>query len=659
MMSFKFKLVILFILIAMVPLVVSSTILSQRSNHGFEQMIEENTEQSISVANYYFEQKANEALDLAQRYAANEAFLSAFKRGERASLDAQIAPIYEILNENQGVTVFEFGDKNGTVFTRGHHPGKFGDDKSSNSSIQTALSGDTVKGFEFGSSGLAVRAFVPLQADGEILGTFQIGFNFNDQLLRDIQQAISGDVSLYERDILVKTSNESEKQRLNKQLANPAIFESVAQGDTVKINEEEQHAYHIFYPLYDPAGEVVEGMIELTYDTSQINQLQTNTKMTVLTILLVTLLVALIIAFTFARTISKPINLLRDFFVNIAENGDLTKQIQIERRDEIGQLVRASNTFIQHVHSIVSSVLTNANKVAEVSLQFMHSAETTEKSTDQIATIINEVAHGTTKQSSHTTEILEMMQKNVTQVERGKEKVCNTTTNAKSSTTTAYAGEEAIQEAIKQLATVKETVSSVSSSIHSLGKRSEEIGNIITVITSLAEQTNLLALNAAIEAARAGEHGKGFAVVAEEVRKLAEQSNQSAQQITGLVHAIQAETAETVHIMEDNLEAVESQANLIHKGEHSLKEIVHQVEETERAAKEIEEVFTLIQQNSNYVFEAIEGISSISQQSAASSQEVAAAAEEQTATVQEVTASSHHLAETAERLKQEVSKFNV
>ncbi len=129
-------------------------------------------------------------------------------------------------------------------------------------------------------------------------------------------------------------------------------------------------------------------------------------------------------------------------------------------------------------------------------------------------------------------------------------------------------------------------------SIQKLGKRSEEIGGIITVISDIAEQTNLLALNAAIEAARAGEQGKGFAVVASEVRKLAEQSKQASGQITGLINDIQAETSVTVRTMESNLLAVNEQVMIINKGGEALEEIVDKVIETETGVEHMKNSFS-------------------------------------------------------------------
>ncbi len=232
-----------------------------------------------------------------------------------------------------------------------------------------------------------------------------------------------------------------------------------------------------------------------------------------------------------------------------------------------------------------------------------------------------------------------------------------TLTSAIESSKIARKGEEAINEAIKHLSAVTQTVSYATDSIQKLGKRSEEIGGIITVITGIAEQTNLLALNAAIEAARAGDQGKGFAVVASEVRQLAEQSSLASGQITNLINDIQAETSVTVRTMESNLLAVEEQVTIINKGGTALKEIVEKVVETEKGVEQMKSAFSHVNDNSLGVQQAIHDISRIIEDAAAATEEIAATSEEQYATVAEITQNSDELATIADKLQNEVNKF--
>ncbi|MFJ5790309.1 methyl-accepting chemotaxis protein [Lysinibacillus sp. NPDC097162] len=357
------------------------------------------------------------------------------------------------------------------------------------------------------------------------------------------------------------------------------------------------------------------------------------------------------------RQIIGPINQLS---LNAKELANLNLNVKIlnpKGKDEIANLAQAFNSMKQRLTETMTIVSNSANQIARSSQTLAESSHQTSEASNQIALTMNDISNGTTIQSDQAERIVMMMKTTIEEVTNSLEKAEATLNRAIQSTYIARKGEDAISEAIKHLNTVTHTVSYATDSIQKLGKRSEEIGGIITVITGIAEQTNLLALNAAIEAARAGDQGKGFAVVASEVRQLAEQSSLASGQITDLIKNIQAETAVTVRTMESNLLAVEEQVNIISKGGHALQEIVEHVVETEQGVKQMKSAFTHVNDNSLGVQQAIHDISRILEDSAAASEEMAATSEEQHATVAEISHKSEELAEISTKLQNEVNKF--
>ena len=483
----------------------------------------------------------------------------------------------------------------------------------------------------------------------------------NYDVIDEVGELTDGNAfSIFQLDTRISTNIVENGERAINTKVSDAVEEVVLQkkerflGSADVLGEPHQAAYN---PILNRDGEVIGIWATALPIAPYIDMANSAARNNIFISSIISLLIVVCITVFMNRQVVKPINILK---ANAKELADLNLNASIlnpKGKDEIADLAKSFNEMRNRLKDTIGTVAGSANKIASSSHQVSESSHQTSEAANQVALTMNDIAIGTTTQAEQSEHIVMMMQQTIDEVANSLERAEETLLNAIASTEIAKKGEEAINEAIKHLGAVTQTVSYATDSIQKLGKRSEEIGGIITVISDIAEQTNLLALNAAIEAARAGEQGKGFAVVASEVRKLAEQSKQASGQITGLINDIQAETSVTVRTMESNLLAVNEQVMIINKGGEALEEIVDKVIETEIGVEHMKNSFSNVYENSQNVQHAIQEISSIIEESAAATEEVAATSEEQYATVAEITASADELANISDKLRDEVSKF--
>lgn len=374
---------------------------------------------------------------------------------------------------------------------------------------------------------------------------------------------------------------------------------------------------------------------------------------------ILSVLAGLAIAWYLGVIISKPVFEILDRAKKIAV-GDLTgHKIIVKNRDEFGELADAFNQMASNLRQLILQVSSNADQVAAASEELTASAEQNTNAIEQIASTIQEVASGAENQVHGIQEgsaAMEEISIGIGQIAMNTYQVSQ---SAMQTSEGAAEGNQAVQTAVKQMNSINDTVEGLAKVIASLGERSKEIGQIVEVITDIAGQTNLLALNAAIEAARAGEHGRGFAVVADEVRKLAEQSAKSAQQISGLISMIQAETEKAIHSMGQATKEVSQGINVVNTAGNSFEQIHRSVNEV---SAQIQEVSAAVEQMSAGVVQVDQSFkmaAAVAEESAAGSQSASAATEEQLASMEEITASASSLARMMDELQEVIRRFKV
>jgi methyl-accepting chemotaxis protein len=371
------------------------------------------------------------------------------------------------------------------------------------------------------------------------------------------------------------------------------------------------------------------------------------------------LIIAVIAIIVFAKQFVKPILLIRDECLLLAQ-GDLREsETKVFSEDEIGQLAKGFRDMRANLRDLITKVHSQSEQLAASSEELTASADQSAQAATQVAISITDVATGAEEQLSVANEasaVVEQMSASIQQVAATTNDVAEQSTQAASK---ASEGNRSVNKAVTQMIQIEETVNTSAKAVAELGERSKEIGQIVATISGIAGQTNLLALNAAIEAARAGEQGRGFAVVAEEVRKLAEQSQEATKQIASLISEIQGGTDKAVLAMDDGTREVKLGAEVVNAAGLAFQEIVVLVNQVSEQVKGVSLAIDQMAVGSQQIVGSVNRIDNLSKKTTAEAQMVSAATEEQSASMEEIASSSQSLANLAMDLQEAVSKFRV
>lgn len=375
-------------------------------------------------------------------------------------------------------------------------------------------------------------------------------------------------------------------------------------------------------------------------------------------ITIIAVIIGAIIMFFVAAKLTNPIIHLVGAASKMAD-GDLTQSVSVSSNDEVGQLSKAFNEMGSKLKDLIQQVQKNAEQVAASSEELTASAEQSAQAVTQVAGAINDVANGAEEQLKaveETSAVVAQMSAGIQQIAASANQV---TSNSSQSAEKAKEGDKSVEKAVSQMAHIEQTVNNSAQVVAQLGERSKEIGQIVDTISGIAGQTNLLALNAAIEAARAGEQGKGFAVVAEEVRKLAEQSQEAAKKIATLINEIQGDTDKAVVSMSEGTREVKVGTEVVAAAGSTFKEITMLVTQVSEQIKEISANIQQMASGSQQIVTAVKKIDEHSKTAVGQAQTVSAATEEQSASMEEIASSSQSLAKLAQDLQTAVRYFQV
>lgn len=503
-----------------------------------------------------------------------------------------------------------------------------------------------------------------LNANKEIVGVVSATVNFESLIQEFLQNENSQNNSTYpvlvdgnnivqfhpNADLIGKTIEEA---GFSKNIGD--IFEkgkTTSGSKKIVVNGEEQL---VTYAPLKSAG------IGIYLFTSFDDILQVTNSIKNITLIIIAVVSVLIIsvAIWIANGMTKPIrNIVAQ--LRLVAAGDLTsKDIVVQSKDEIGQLADNTNSMKHSLRELIKQLKESSEHTAETSEQLAVSADQSNQTSVVITESIQAVAEGAADQAEMVTESTEALDEVAQGVQQIAEASATISEKASSTLNKAQTGKESVEKNITQMNTIQQSVQNSDELTKSLIVRSQDIVKILEVITSIADQTNLLALNAAIEAARAGEHGKGFAVVADEVRKLAEESQRSSQEIASIVTIIQEEIEQTSESMNAVMNEVESGVLIANNSRELFMEILELTYDVSDNITNMSATSEEISAGAEEVSASFNQIATITKNTKASTQEVAAASEEQLAGIEEISSAAQSLKNLAAELEKTITKFTI
>ncbi len=625
---------------------------------NMEKEIEIQTTQGLEGLDTILAGYKNDATIYANIFSRNPEVIKAVEARDSAAIVRILGPLAKEAKLDS-ITV---SDDKGVVIAR-THDAKKGDSVMNQVNVQKALKGTTSAAIESGTVvKLSVRAGAPVyNSAGQVVGVITPGYTASrDEIVDKVKKMFDVDITIFLGDERIATTIIQDGKRVVGTKLNPDIAEKVLKQSQKYIGRAEiigSQYITTYLPLMGPEGKPI-GVLFAGKSIAELNVGKNKMILSIGLTALCVLGIGIFFAFLLAKGFTTPINRLVEGVSKVA-SGDLTQKVVVTSNDEIGALAGHFNAMVDQLKALVAQVSGIAGNLSAASEELTASADQTAQVANQVAITISEVANGAEKQLKavdDTASVVGQMSAGIQQI------AVNITTAAdtsKNSTNSAQTGSAAVEKAISQMRLIENTVTNSAQVVTNLGERSKEIGQIVDTISGIAGQTNLLALNAAIEAARAGEQGRGFAVVADEVRKLAEQSNDAAKQIAELISIIQQDTDGAVVAMSEGTKEVRVGTEVVNDAGRTFKEIFQSITEVTTQITGISDVIQQMVSGSQQIVISVRDIDVVSREAAAQTQTVSAATEEQSATMEEIASSSQELAKMAEELTEAVSKFKI
>lgn len=505
-----------------------------------------------------------------------------------------------------------------------------------------------------GTNEMVITVSKAIQSKGEIVGVIALDIELT-ALVSEIESndvGYGGFPMVLDADgtIVASTSNDDNFIEM------PLITDMYKEGNEENIsyyNDEGTDYVNVYTTLPNLGWK-----ISAIYDEKNINETANDLRTSMIIVALITILIIFIALYIVISRTIKPISTLKSL-MNSVSQGDLTVRSEIMTKDEIGDLGVNFNTMLDNMNAIITVVNDSASNVRENSKSLNKIAEETTASSTEVALAVTEIAEGASKSTEDAelvTERIHLLGQQINEITTKASIMSDIATKAGDMNTN---GQGQMQQLTQSFNDWEKNLQAMSEVISTLETKVKAIGGVMDNITEISSQTNLLALNASIEAARAGDHGKGFAVVAQEVRKLAEQSARSTEEVQQTVQELQAESRLVTQQMNDTRDNFHRQSMVVQNTEITFDEISKLMSDMRGS---IDNVYSEIQKvalHKDDVSDLIQTMVATFEETAAACEEVGASTDEQLRTIVSVASSAGRLAQLSEELSVVVNRFKV